>query len=101
MASRPRVPIRDAAGVITRWIGTNTDIDDRKAAEAQQQLLARELEHRMKNTMAMVGAIASQTFRTAATKEDARTIFDARLRALNQAHDVLVASSWTSAPCRP
>jgi two-component sensor histidine kinase len=46
----------------------------------------------------MVGAIASQTFRTAATKEEARTIFDARLRALNQAHDVLIASSWASAP---
>ena len=91
------LPIKDEAGVITRWIGTNTDIDDQKAAEAQQHLLARELEHRMKNTMAMVGAIANQTFRTAATKEDARTIFDARLRALNQAHDVLVASSWTSA----
>jgi len=92
------LPIKDAAGAITRWIGTNTDIDDRKVAEEQQQLLARELEHRMKNTMAMVGAIASQTFRTAATKEEARTIFDARLRALNQAHDVLVASSWISAP---
>jgi PAS domain S-box-containing protein len=92
------LPIKDATGAITRWIGTNTDIDDRKTAEAQQQLLARELEHRMKNTMAMVGAIANQTFRTAATKEDARTIFDARLRALNQAHDVLVASNWTSAP---
>lgn len=92
------VPIRDTSGTITRWIGSNTDIDDRKASEAQQQLLARELEHRMKNTMAMVGAIANQTFRTAATKEDARTIFDARLRALNQAHDVLIASSWVSAP---
>ena len=92
------LPIKDAAGSITRWIGTNTDIDDRKAAEAQQQLLARELEHRMKNTMAMVAAIANQTFRAAATKEDARTIFDARLHALNQAHDALVASSWVSAP---
>ena len=50
--------------------------------------------------MAMVGAIASQTFRTATTKEEARTIFDARLHALNQAHDVLVRSSWTSAPIR-
>jgi PAS domain S-box-containing protein len=92
------LPIRDPSGAITRWIGTNTDIDDRKVSEAHHQLLARELEHRMKNTMAMVGAIASQTFRTAATKEEARTIFDARLRALNQAHDVLVASSWASAP---
>jgi PAS domain S-box-containing protein len=94
------VPIKDASGVITRWIGTNTDIDDQKAAEAQQQLLARELEHRMKNTMAMVGAIASQTFRTAATKEEARTIFDARLSALNQAHDLLVRSNWSGASMR-
>ena len=92
------LPIKDPSGSITRWIGTNTDIDDRKVSEAHQQLLARELEHRMKNTMAMVGAIASQTFRTAATKEEARTIFDARLHALNHAHDVLVASNWASAP---
>ena len=33
------LPIKDGTGAITRWIGTNTDIDDRKAAEAQQQLL--------------------------------------------------------------
>lgn len=85
-------------GEVTRFIGTIRDIGKLKRAEAQQQLLTRELEHRMKNTMAMVGAIASQTFRTAATKEEARTIFDARLYALNQAHDILTRSSWTSAP---
>jgi PAS domain S-box-containing protein len=85
-------------GTATRFIGTIRDISKLKRAELQQQLLTRELEHRMKNTMAMVGAIASQTFRTATTKEEARTIFDARLHALNQAHDVLVQSSWTSAP---
>jgi PAS domain S-box-containing protein len=85
-------------GVATRFIGTIRDISKLKRAELQQRLLTRELEHRMKNTMAMVGAIASQTFRTATTKEEARTIFDARLNALNHAHDVLVRSSWTSAP---
>ncbi len=85
-------------GEASRFIGTIRDISKLKRAELQQQLLTRELEHRMKNTMAMVGAIASQTFRTATTKEEARTIFDARLSALNQAHDVLVQSSWTSAP---
>ena len=87
-------------GVAVRFIGTIRDISKLKRAELQQQLLTRELEHRMKNTMAMVGAIASQTFRTATTKEEARTIFDARLHALNQAHDVLVRLSWTSAPIR-
>jgi PAS domain S-box-containing protein len=87
-------------GVASRFIGTIRDISKLKRAELQQQLLTRELEHRMKNTMAMVGAIASQTFRTAATKEEARTIFDARLHALNHAHNVLLQSSWTSAPMK-
>ena len=84
-------------GVATQFLGTVRDISKLKHAELQQQLLARELEHRLKNTMAMVSAIASQTFRTAATKDDARTIFDARLFALNRAHDILTRSSWTSA----
>ena len=84
-------------GIATQFLGTVRDISKLKHAELQQKLLARELEHRLKNTMAMVSAIASQTFRTAATKEDARTIFDARLFALNRAHDILTRSSWTSA----
>jgi PAS domain S-box-containing protein len=85
-------------GVAVRFIGTIRDISKLKKAEAQQELLTRELEHRMKNTMAMISAIASQTFRTASTKEEAQTIFDARLRAFNNAHDELVKSSWTTAP---
>jgi PAS domain S-box-containing protein len=94
------LPIKDDAGHITRWIGTNTDIEEQKQAEAQQQLLTRELEHRMKNMMAMVAAIATQTFRTAATKEEARTIFDARLQTLNNAHNILTQTSWTTAPMK-
>jgi PAS domain S-box-containing protein len=92
------LPIKDQAGAVTRWVGTNTDIEDQKALEAQQTLLTGELEHRIKNTLAMVAAIASQTFRTAATKEDARDIFDARLNALNKAHQILTSTSWTGAP---
>jgi PAS domain S-box-containing protein len=84
-------------GVAVRFIGTIRDISKLKRAEFQQQLLAGELEHRMKNTMAMIGAIASQTFRTASSMEEARTIFDARLYALNHAHDVLMKSNWTIA----
>jgi PAS domain S-box-containing protein len=92
------LPIRDATERIVRWIGTNTDISKLKEAEDQQQLLTYELEHRMANTMAMVGAIASQTFRTAATKEEAQGALEARLLALNQANAVLVQSSWKNAP---
>ena len=68
------VPIKDSFGTTVRWIGTNTDVERQKASEAQLKLLAGELEHRIKNTMAMVAAITDQTFRTAATKEEARKI---------------------------
>ena len=91
------VPIKDSFGTTVRWIGTNTDVERQKASEAQLKLLAGELEHRIKNTMAMVAAIADQTFRTAATKEEARKNFDARLFALSQAHGLLTASSWSGA----
>ena len=92
------LPIRNPAGEITRWIGTNTDISKLKQAEDQQQLLSYELQHRMANTMAMVSAIAGQTFRTTATKDEAQSALQARLRALSQAHAVLVQSSWQSSP---
>lgn len=85
-------------GAAARFIGTIRDVSKLKRAEAQQKLLTGELEHRMKNMMAMVAAIARQTFRSAATKEEARTIFDARLHALNYAHNILTQTSWTSAP---
>jgi PAS domain S-box-containing protein len=91
------VPIKDSSGVTICWIGTNTDVDRQKASEAQLKLLAGELEHRMKNTMAMVAAIADQTFRTALTKEEARKNFNARLFALSHAHGVLTASNWSGA----
>jgi PAS domain S-box-containing protein len=92
------LPIRNPAGKITRWIGTNTDISKLKEAEDQQHLLTYELEHRMANTMAMVSAISNQTFRTASTKEEAQSTLEARLHTLNQAHAVLVQSSWEGAP---
>jgi PAS domain S-box-containing protein len=92
------LPIANSAGKIMRWIGTNTDISRLKEAEEQQQLLTNELEHRMANTMAMVSAITSQTFRAAATKEDAQRVLEARLFALKQAHAILLQSSWKSTP---
>ena len=80
----------------TNWPATIA----RSAHAARRVSSARSLVLRTKQswTGCRLGWRSAQTFRTAATKEDARTIFDARLRALNQAHDVLIASSWTSAP---
>jgi PAS domain S-box-containing protein len=91
------LPIKDDSGRTVRWIGTNTDVEKQKSAEARQKLLAGELEHRIKNTMAMIAAIANQTFRTANSMEQAHATFDARLFALSQAHSVLTETSWTGA----
>lgn len=57
----------------------------------------RELEHRIKNTLTTVGAIANQTFQ-GDQHAVAREVFLARLIALGHAHDILTRASWVSAP---
>jgi two-component sensor histidine kinase len=69
----------------------------RETAEQQQQLLINELNHRVKNTMAVVQAMAAQTFRRPGADQDAAKVFTARLIALSRAHDVLTRASWESA----
>jgi PAS domain S-box-containing protein len=92
------LPLRDADGSVSGWLGTDIDIQDRKEAEQRQDLLTRELEHRVKNTLALVQAIAAQTFRNATDLAAAREAFSARLVSLGQAHDILVRTSWTATP---
>ena len=65
-------------------------------AEEQQRMLNHELSHRLKNTLAIVQAIADQTIRHSADA-DAMAAFRERLRALGVAHDVLMNQSWRSA----
>ncbi|KAB1074269.1 PAS domain-containing protein [Methylobacterium planeticum] len=66
-------------------------------AEDQQRLLNRELSHRLKNTLAMVQAIASQTLRNAPDFETAKESLAARLIALGKAHDILLTGERESA----
>ena len=71
--------------------------DARLEAGRQQHLLNQELSHRLKNTLAMVQAIASQTLKEVAERQ-AVEAFRQRLAALGLAHDVLLQQSWTAAP---
>ena len=87
---------RDAAGKPLRLRGTVQDITERKALEALQQTLNEELSHRMKNTLAMVDAIAAQTLRQAAD-QPAVLALGRRIKALGQAHDVLLRQSMAGA----
>jgi len=86
--------IFDPSGEAVRIVGTNVDITHRKVAEQHQALLINELNHRVKNTLAIVQAIAWQSFRSGGMSKPAREAFEGRLAALAAAHDVLTRQNW-------
>ena len=72
----------------------------REAAETEHARLTFELGHRVKNTLSVVQALASQTMRGAATKEEGLEVFGARVMALARANDAILKDSWTTATIR-
>lgn len=90
-------PRRDAAGNIMLWYGSTEDVHERKVAEEHQRLLINELNHRVKNTLASVQAIAFQTLKGDVPLVEARARFEARLIALANAHDLLTEENWGGA----
>src|SRR5262249_38672239 len=66
--------------------------------EERHKLLVNELNHRVKNTLAIVQSVAAQTIRTSEDNESLRRNFEGRLIALAKAHDVLTRESWKGAP---
>jgi len=70
---------------------------ERKRMEEHQRLLINELNHRVKNSLAIVQSVASQTFKGDAAEPAARKAFDDRLSALAAAHDILTEQNWESA----
>lgn len=94
------VPVEIGLSPITTSEGTMTlaavvDISGRKRAEAQRELLLAELNHRVKNTLAVVQGIAHQSFKE--TDPEARKAFEGRLVALAVAHNLLTRANWESA----
>lgn len=73
------------------------DITERKLAEEHKKLLLDELNHRVKNTLATVQALAAQTARGATSAEDFQRRFEPRLMALSAAHDRLTRRDWRGA----
>ncbi|GJD52504.1 hypothetical protein OPKNFCMD_5270 [Methylobacterium crusticola] len=90
--------LRDERGRGARMIGAMLDITARKRAEEHQRLLTGELQHRVKNTLTLVQAIASQTLRGTGDVNAMREAFASRLISLGRAHDILTQASWTAAP---
>ena len=94
LAARGRVVERDADGRPTLVFGVNYDITERRSAEERQRLLLREINHRVKNTLATVQALATQTVRHAREPREFLDAFSQRLRALGLAHGLLSEYEW-------
>lgn len=90
-------PMRDSSGRIIGASKVARDISDRRRAEETQRLLIDELNHRIKNTLATVQAISTQTLRRAATPADFVESFNGRIKALARAHGLLTGGSFQGA----
>src|SRR6476646_7373781 len=84
----------DAARLLAQ---AGIDATEKETAKQLQHLLLEELHHRVKNTLATVIAITSQSLRTAETLEEGRLAVESRLVALGKAHDLLLQANWSSA----
>jgi two-component sensor histidine kinase len=73
------------------------DAREREAADKLQRLILEELHHRIKNTLATVSAIASQSLRNIPGAQHAQHAIEGHLLALGRAHDLLLQARWTSA----
>jgi two-component sensor histidine kinase/CheY-like chemotaxis protein len=94
VVARGRAIFNDA-GTCVRVLGTAIDITTRKKAEERQLLLAREVDHRARNALAVVQAIMRLT--RAATPASYVAAVEGRIRALSQAHTLLSQSRWEGA----
>ncbi|MEO5867353.1 MAG: PAS domain-containing protein [Sphingomonas sp.] len=92
------LPMRDATGAITRWLGTCTDIHAQKLALEERELISHELSHRIKNIFSVIAGLIG--FAARGRPEFATTAADLRQRitALGRAHDFVRPHSPQSQP---
>lgn len=89
-------PLRVGDGGISGCVVTMIDLTARKALEKQQLLLMGELDHRVKNTLALVLSIANRTASTEETVQGFQEAFSGRIQALAATHTILAERSWSS-----
>jgi PAS domain S-box-containing protein len=80
-------PVRDADGKILRWIGTCTDIHEAKGAAEQNEVLSRELSHRIKNIFAVIGGLIGLSSRLHPEAREFASDLRERIAALGRAHE--------------
>ena len=81
-----------------RVVGVNIDITERKRAEEYQGVLISELDHRVKNVLATVSAVAGQTLETSSSMSHFVAALDGRIRSMAAAHELLSTRQWRGMP---
>jgi two-component sensor histidine kinase len=84
--------VKDSDGNIIGAVNCFQDVTERKWAEEREQILAREMDHRAKNLLALVQAAVQLT--QADTVKDFKAAIEGRLQALSNAHSLLAQSRW-------
>ena len=96
MDQRARGRAADPDGT-KRLIGVSVEVTDRRETEERNKILLHELNHRVKNTLATIQSIASQTGRNAASRDEFLQAFELRLLAISKTHNLLTLSEWRGA----
>ncbi|MVA12187.1 response regulator [Agrobacterium vitis] len=90
-------PAPETDGSVETMLGVVSDITDRKLHDERQKTLLDELNHRVKNTLATVQSITTQTQKSSATPEAFAHALEGRVLALSRAHELLTESAWQGA----
>jgi len=93
IAYRPEL---DATGNVEGWIASLLDVTERKRAEDHQVKLVAELDHRVKNILAQVAAVATSTRRGSRSIDEFLGSLDGRIRSMAIAHTLLSETGWRS-----
>ena len=84
----------DQAGYARRMVGVNIDITERKRAEAARKILNAELDHRVKNSLATVSAVISQTRQASRSLDGFVDGLEGRIRSMATTHELLSFGHW-------
>ncbi|HET6586651.1 MAG TPA: PAS domain-containing protein [Oleiagrimonas sp.] len=90
-------PVRDDQGNMIAGKIIARDITERRQSERHNEMMLGELNHRVKNTLASVQAIAVQTLASTHSLSEFRTVFVERLLALSKTHNLLASEAWQGA----
>ena len=88
------VPLLDAQGNVSEWVGMNEDIAGRKRSEEHAHLIMRELSHRTKNLLAVITSLARRTLDGSRDLKSQAEDFVERIHGLARSHDLLVRGDW-------